>query len=264
MKSLLIVAAAACFAMPAAAQDWAGTPLAPTSITGISSGVDYDATSTGVIGFANQGAQGLIYPQSIYCSTVVGGQLVNSPQPCAPGARKAYTNSGQVYLTDTLPAAATQPDAILGVAVYGAYKDSSALGGVSVINAFVPLSTFQRAGVNSVDTAAINARFDALQADIDASRSQLAAVQAEQQALIDQANRNQQRLVRGVALASSLNLLSPLDGASNRLALGFGAYRGEGAISFNYSRRVNHYDMGLAAGFSGKDSLAKAGIGVSW
>lgn len=153
----------------------------------------------------------------------------------------------------TVPQAALASGSGVYFAAQGVYLDPSSPTGISYFQGNIPLSAFTAAGT-SLDSApavnALNSKLDTLIAD------QLNAVAA--------ANRAQDHMMRGIAMASALNLSAPLAGNKNRLALGYGAFRSTGAVSVNYSRRTGHYDLNAAAGFSGKDSLAKVGVGVSW
>ncbi len=248
MKAFIFAAgAAACFAMPAMAQTWAGTNLVTFPAEG-APGVNWDK-STGGTYYSRSQALALL------CFSTTMPQY--STPPCPTGKPLVYTSvisdagGSNAALPSTLINTLPTDLSDIGVPVSGYYRDPTAPSGYSFLQAYVPISAFSTAGGPS-DTAA--AKIDAF---IDEQR-------AENGALREQMAVDKLRTARGIAMVSSLSISSPVAGATNRLALGFGGYRNQGAVSVNYSRRAGHYDVGVASSWSGKDSLAKAAIGVNW
>jgi hypothetical protein len=251
MKSLAIIAAlaAACASMSAQAQDWAGVPLAPSQINGtlgLYGGYGVTPTSTTTKWVATcRDPTGINYPH---------------PAPCAPGEPPLYQqDTATTTIITTLPAGAVAPGSTVSIGVGGFYPDSTATAGFSRVSASITLTEFAR-----VLTSDITGQVSGLSEQVTSLRGQLAAMASSQATIMEQQHRDILENQRGIALASSLNIMSPSDGRSNRLAIGLGAYRGQSATSINYTRRTGNIDVTVAAAFSGSKALAKAGAGFSW
>jgi len=250
MKSIVIAAFAACFAMPAMAQGWGGVATTPTSIPGLPDFTHIDLTGNRAskIGQLSPTCSDYFKPgAALYIDQVSAGHC--SAEALARGAEFNYTSlafdasghpfydsngtlANNVSLVTSIPAAALSPGSLVSVAVYGGYADPSSPGGVSYFDGLIPLSAFTA-------SAALQEQLKVQQYQIESSQ-------------------------RGIAMASSLSLIAPMGDANNRLALGFGTFNNFNAVSVNYIRRVRNYDIGAAASFSGGDALGKASFGISW
>lgn len=237
MKRFVFAAFAACFAMPAMAQNWDGSPTTPATIT-----VSGKSVSTEI-------GQAQTYQYSLVCEQIGGvglnslfsgpcssSQLSsgyrNSLAPVIIGSNGAGNSSVPAAYPSSLPVGIASPGSTVSIYLQGVYKDSSAPSGYSSFFGSIPLQDFSSA--------------------------------AEVQALSDKLNRQRQLSYRGIAMASSLSLAEPAPGRSNRLAVGAGSFAGEGALSVNYTHRSGDVDFGLAFAAAGKDGLGKANLGVSW
>ena len=285
MKIFAFTAAlAACLATPALAQNWGGSGGVTTPLT----------TADGVIQFGTP-AVGTVEPFEPICAvpdaTNPNGYLnqnrVCSDAEVAAGAIREdgpvlYDNNGNylgssAHAVTSLPATIADPLSQVRVMVNGVFPDPSSPSGVSLFNGSIPLSAFAAAGSNvsvgnyqgQIDTLSgrvdtLETRVDSLSAKIDAFTAQLQAYNAQQQALAEKLDRNYVTANRGIAMASALSQIAPIDGASNRLALGVGTYANQSAMSVNYSHKGHGVDVGVSAAFSGNQTLAKGAIGINW
>jgi hypothetical protein len=245
MKILILAALTACLALPAAAQDWGGAPLADPSL--------FPPAQPGMAGV------GQVEHWSYFCQAPNGGILAGgqcSAGQIAGGARTQITNAmynasggyagfnGETVVR--LPGGAGLPGSNVGIAVQGGYADPTSPAGFSTFRGSVPLYAFaSQAGVMDLNT-----RIDAF---ID-----------EQRAFNQRAADEQRLAYRGVALASSLSSLAPAQGKTNRIATGMASFAGETAMSVNYSHQSGSFDFGLGVAVSSGDGLGKASVGFSW
>jgi hypothetical protein len=240
--SFIIAFAVVCFAVPAMAQDWTTQSITVQPISGLPGGLVY--TENGRRPLATR-------PLTASCYSNINLILSDGPCTAAQLAQGGHVSfrlalGAPETILSNMPVNAINVDSGVGIAVSGIYRDPAAPGGVSTLEGIIPISAFATAGQN----ATLSARID----DFMAQQTLLAAEMKE----------NHDHAIRGVALASSLSLLAPADGRSNRLGFGMGTFAGETAMSINYTRRAGDFDLGIAGAITGGDTLGKASFGVSW
>jgi hypothetical protein len=171
--------------------------------------------------------------------------------PCTNGQGGIYfPNWGKAQLTSEIPQYATGPNSNVGLMLQGHYASPT---GLNYFTGTLPLSSFATAS----SVTALQNQVATLSASVTAFQSQVQTyMQANTQALA--------RLNRGVAMAASLSSAEPAPGTNNRLAVGTATYGASNSVSVNYTHREGRIDMSAAASFAGRDSLARASIGLSW
>jgi hypothetical protein len=250
MRTLFLFAILTCLATPLAAQDWSGQALAPESIGNLP-GPNFDSSTarTGPYDVTPSYVQPLQYT----CTSFGFFGPTATPGPCVNGGVNSYTppvvngtTQPSPQSIGAVPSGATAVGSLVGVTAGGAYPDAAAPGGVSYFSANIPLTAF----ATSQSVSALNTRMNGF----------IAAQQAFNASVVQTDN----RLTRGLAMAAALALEGPIDGRSNRIAIGGGTFGRREAISLNYSHRQGPYDAGIAVSYSGGDALGKAAVGFSW
>jgi len=97
-----------------------------------------------------------------------------------------------------------------------------------------------------------------------ATQAQIASLQSQFSTLQNQLIQTQHMAFQGAAMAAALTAVMPANGDQNHLGLGLATVGNQQAVSVNYTRVQDNFDLEAGASFSGAQALGKVGFGVSW